>query len=170
MNLIRSPLTWVVLLFSAPLALAVLLHHERWYRAGAGAGGQWMTVSEPLMPASGGHWQVGYRHSSACEQACLQSLHLAQRVILTVGRLGQYVDLSLLQVEEPAASVMPDGISVSVSAAYEKLAPETLYIADPTGLVLLSYPMSGDAEQDRRHAALLKRDLTRLLKNNMREG
>ena len=128
---------------------------QLWRGAGAAAG------AEAPRP-----WQLIYARMSPCEQQCAQHLgrllqvQLAlardsgrvQRVVWHVGGLPQLEDPELL------AFALDDAAGSSMVAALgaERLKWGRVYVADPRGLVVLSYP--ADVEQKE-----LLRDLKRLL-------
>ena len=111
-------------------------------------------------------WQLIYARMTPCEQQCAQHLgrllqvQLAlgrdsgriQRVVWHVGSLPQLDDAQL------AARTLDDAVGRGMVAALgaERLREGRVYVADPRGLVILSYPP--DVEQKE-----LLRDLKRLL-------
>jgi hypothetical protein len=111
-------------------------------------------------------WQLIYARMSPCEQQCAQHLgrllqvQLAlgrdsgrvQRVIWHVGSLPQLEDRELLALALDDAA----GRSMVAALGAERLEWGRVYVADPRGLVVLSYPP--DVEQKE-----LLRDLKRLL-------
>jgi len=130
------------------------------WRGAAGAGA-------PVADAEAGHpWQLIYARISSCEQQCAQHLgrllqvQLAlgrdqdrvQRVVWHVGSLPQLDDrqLAAYTLDDAAGRGMVDALGA------ERLRDGRVYVADPRGLVVLSYPP--DVEQKE-----LLRDLKRLL-------
>jgi hypothetical protein len=115
---------------------------------------------------AGQPWQLIYATMSPCTQECVQRLgrllqvQLAlgrdrdrvRRVVWHVGSLPQLGDTDL--VARPLDSAAGMGLVAALGA--ERLAPGRVYVADPRGAVILSYPP--DIEQKE-----LLRDLKRLL-------
>jgi hypothetical protein len=111
-------------------------------------------------------WQLIYARMSPCEQQCARHLgrllqvQLAlgrdsgrvQRVVWHVGGLAQLEDRELLALPLDDAA----GRSMVAALGAERLREGRVYVADPRGLVVLSYPP--DVEQKE-----LLRDLKRLL-------
>ena len=111
-------------------------------------------------------WQLIYARMTSCEQPCAQHLgrllqvQLAlgrdqdrvQRFVWHVGALPQFNDAGLTarSLEEPAGRGMVEALGA------EGLGGGRVYVADPRGDVILSYPP--DVEQKE-----LLRDLKRLL-------
>jgi hypothetical protein len=157
-----------------PFALALLLYYGPW-------GVDWLPqlpgsrelLARPVaLPAAwqrGGDapgWQLIYARMSPCEQQCAQHLgrllqvQLAlgrdedrvQRVVWHVGSLPELNDAGL------AAHTLDDAVGRSVAAALGAVQMQNgrVYVADPRGEVILSYPP--DVEQKE-----LLRDLKRLL-------
>jgi len=126
-----------------------------------GAAGAADAEAEALHP-----WQLIYARMNPCEQQCAQHLgrllqvQLAlgrdssrvQRVVWHVGSLPQLEDRELLAFALDEAA----GTRMVAALGAERLEWGRVYVADPRGLVVLSYPP--DVEQKE-----LLRDLKRLL-------
>ncbi len=111
-------------------------------------------------------WQLIYARMTPCEQQCAQhlgrllqvqlalgrDLDRVQRVVWHVGSLPQLDDRELLAFALDEAA----GRSMVAALGAERLGEGRVYVADPRGLVVLSYPP--DVEQKE-----LLRDLKRLL-------
>lgn len=111
-------------------------------------------------------WQLIYARMTPCEQPCAQHLgrllqvqlalggdqERVRRVVWHVGRLPQLDDpgLTAFSLDAPAARRVVDALGA------EGMAEGRVYVADPRGEVILSYPP--DVEQKE-----LLRDLERLL-------
>ena len=111
-------------------------------------------------------WQLIYARMTPCEQPCAQHLgrllqvqlalggdqERVRRVVWHVGRLPQLDDpeLTAFSLDAPAARSVVDALGA------ERMAEGRVYVADPRGEVILSYPP--DVEQKE-----LLRDLERLL-------
>jgi len=111
-------------------------------------------------------WQLIYARMSPCAQQCAQHLGRLLQVQLALGRDQDRVERALWHVgglpvlDDPdlATHALDDGAGRGVAEALgaERLQDGRVYVADPHGLVILSYPP--DVEQKE-----LLRDLERLL-------
>jgi len=111
-------------------------------------------------------WQLIYARMSACEQQCAQHLGRLLQVQLALGRDQDRVqrvvwhvgNLPELGDAELAKHPLDDAVGRDVAAALgaERMHDGRVYVADPRGEVVLSYPP--DVEQKE-----LLRDLKRLL-------
>jgi cytochrome oxidase Cu insertion factor (SCO1/SenC/PrrC family) len=111
-------------------------------------------------------WQLIYARMSPCEQQCAQHLARLRQVQLALGRdqdrvqrvLWHVGDLPDLDDPELVAHALDDDVGRGVAAALdaERLKNGRLFVANPRGLVVVSYPP--DVEQKE-----LLRDLKRLL-------
>jgi hypothetical protein len=125
-------------------------------------------VALPPAWAEGGEapWQLIYARMSPCEQQCAQHLGRLLQVQLALGRdqdrvqraLWHVGDLPVLDDPKLAAHALDDGAGRGVAEALgvERLEDGRVYVADPRGFLILSYPP--DVEQKE-----LLRDLERLL-------
>jgi hypothetical protein len=129
-------------------------------------------LSEPLpLPPDwrrGGEarWQLIYARMSPCEQQCAQHLARLLQVQLALGRDRDRVHTALWHVGDLPDRADPElvthaldddvGRGVAEALGAERLKNGRVYVADPRGLVILSYPP--DVEQKE-----LLRDLERLL-------
>ena len=124
----------------------------------------------PLPPAwHGGDkapWQLIYARMSACEQQCAQHLARLLQVQLALGRDQDRVQRAFWHVGDPpdfddselVAHALDDDVGRGVAQALgaERLNDGRVFVANPRGLVIVSYPP--DVEQKE-----LLRDLKRLL-------
>lgn len=111
-------------------------------------------------------WQLIYARMSPCEQQCAQHLRRLLQVQLALGRdqdrvrraLWHVGGLPVLDDSDLVTHALDDGAGRGVAEALgaERLQGGRVYVADPRGLVILSYPP--DVEQKE-----LLRDLERLL-------
>jgi hypothetical protein len=112
-------------------------------------------------------WSLIYARISACEQQCAQHLGRLLQVYLALGRDQERV--RRLYLHAGAAQMFPDDPQLSLrrlddevasallrALGAERLAQGRVYIADPQGNVVVSYP----AEVEQKE---LLRDLKRLL-------
>jgi hypothetical protein len=111
-------------------------------------------------------WQLIYARMSPCEQQCAQHLARLLQVQLALGRDQDRVQRALwhtgglpaLDDPELTEHTLDDDVGRGVAAALdaERMKDGRVYVADPRGFVILSYPP--DVEQKE-----LLRDLERLL-------
>jgi len=113
-----------------------------------------------------GQWQLIYARMAPCEQQCAQHLARLLQVQLALGRDQDRVqrafwhvgDLPDFDDSELVAHALDDDVGRGVAEALgaERLQNGRVFVADPRGLVIVSYPP--DVEQKE-----LLRDLKRLL-------
>ncbi len=125
-----------------------------------------VALPAPWRSAGEAPWQLIYARMSPCEQQCAQHLGRLLQVQLALGRDQDRVQRALWHVGEPPvlddpklmAHALDDGVGRGIAEALgaERLQDGRVYVADPRGLVILSYPP--DVEQKE-----LLRDLQRLL-------
>jgi hypothetical protein len=114
----------------------------------------------------GARWQLIYARMAACERQCAQHLARLEQVQLALGRDQERVqrvlwhvgDLPDLGDQELVAHALDDDVGRGVAEALdaERLKSGRVFVANPRGLVVVSYPP--DVEQKE-----LLRDLKRLL-------
>ena len=115
---------------------------------------------------AGQPWQLIYARMSACEQQCAQHLARLLQVQLALGRDQDRVQRAFWHVGDPpdfddselVAHALDDDVGRGVAEALgaERLQNGRVFVADPRGLVIVSY--QPDVEQKE-----LLRDLKRLL-------
>jgi hypothetical protein len=171
----KSFAPWLVaLLCFGPFAIALFIYYgpsgSRWLPQLPGSR-ELLDEPMPLPPewrAAGEAqpWQLIYARMSPCEQQCAQHLGRLLQVQLALGRDSERVQRavwhvgSLPQLEDPQlwAHSLDGAVGRGVAEmlGVERLAGGRVYVADPRGEVILSYPP--DVEQKE-----LLRDLERLL-------
>jgi len=113
----------------------------------------------------GAQWQLIYARMAACEQQCAQHLARLQQVQVALGRDQDRVQRALWHVGDLpdfdpklVTHALDDDVGRGVVAALgaERLNDGRVFVANPRGLVIVSYPP--DVEQKE-----LLRDLKRLL-------
>lgn len=168
----RRQLLLVASLFLVPLAAAVALYFSFNWRPAVGAHGELIDPPRPL-PAQAlhGQWSLVYLAGSDCAERSPAVLEELARLRLALGKDAPRVRRVLLQAGECAGAKLPSGESdllvlaaaVPEGAALRALFPPAtdgahgIYIVDPHGNLLMSYPATGSAR------GLLK-DLERLLR------
>jgi len=169
-------LTLVALVCFGPLLLAALLYYGPW-------GVSWLPslpgsrelLAEPVQAPAGWlpeepgayRWWLIYAKLSACEQRCTEHVVRLHRVQEALGRdqdhFGRVLwlaaeapdlddpDLVVRRLDEPAAADLVAALRA------ERIGDGRVFVADPRGSVILSYP----AEVEQKE---LLRDLKRLLR------
>lgn len=118
-------------------------------------------------PPSAYRWQLIYARMTACEQQCAQDLDRLSRVQQALGKDQERVQRALWHAGESPAPLTDPGLRVrrldespgrdiATALGPERIGSGRVYVADPGGSVILSYPV--DVEQKE-----LLRDLKRLL-------
>jgi hypothetical protein len=163
---------WLVALVClGPFAAALFIYYGPFRAWLPQLPGERELLAEPveLPPAwRGGEapWQLVYATTSACEQRCAEHLGRLLQVQLALGRDQDRVQRALWHagelpgLDDPKLTVhtFDDAVGHGVAAALgaEPLKNGRVYVADPRGLVILSYPPNVEQKE-------LKRDLERLL-------
>ncbi len=126
--------------FLLPVALAWLILTQGWFTPGVKAHGEW--VEGQIGPNS--QWRLVLPVTGDCS-SCQQAAPLLDNIDTALGRDSTRVSVVTL----PAGSGLEAGF---------------VYIADPPGMLILRYPLSGDEVTDRMTGKALLSDLRRLLK------
>lgn len=172
----KSSTLWLVALVCfGPLAAALFIYYgpfgRDWLPQLPGSR-ELLTTPVPLpaewrgADASAGPWQLIYARMTPCEQQCAQHLGRLLQVQLALGRDQERVRRAVWHVgplppladPQLAAHSLESAAGRGIVAALgsERLREGRVYVADPRGEVILSYPP--DVEQKE-----LLRDLERLL-------
>jgi hypothetical protein len=136
----HKPVLILVSVFLLPVALAWLTLSQGWFTPGVNGHGEWVEGQI----AQDSQWRLVLPVSSECE-LCEQAAPLLENIDLALGRDGTRVEVLRL----PASAKLEAGF---------------VYIADPPGLLIMRYPLSGDEVSDRLTGKALLGDLRRLLK------
>jgi hypothetical protein len=168
----KSFAPWLVALVClGPFAAALLIYYGpfRTWLPQLPGDRELMAEPVPLPPQwRGGEapWQLIYATMSPCEQQCARHLGRLLQVQLALGRDQDRVQRALWhggdlpELDDPKLEVHtlddPVGRGVAAALGAERLENGRVYVADPRGFVILSYP--ADVEQKE-----LLRDLERLL-------
>lgn len=130
-----------------------------------------------------GHWWLLYIVPPACEQACRNRLYQMRQIPRALGRDG--ARLQPLLLETAPASAATEALlaqefagfrrvqagAAQVDAALRAAAPQAheaglLYVMDPMGWIMLSYPPEADEKTSLIRAEDVLDDLRKLLKNS----
>jgi hypothetical protein len=167
----------VALAVFGPFGFALLVYYSPWGRdwlprlpgqrellaAPVPVPADWRAVE----PGGAPPWLLIYARMSACEQQCAQELDRLSRVRQALGRDQERVQRALWYAGEAAPLPTDPGLRVqrldedpgrSIAAALgpERIGSGRVYVADPRGSVILSYPAGVEQKE-------LLRDLKRLL-------
>lgn len=181
----RLQLVLLILMFALPVAAVVGLHWADWRPTGKSYGElvqppkqlSFPTLSQaghqPFEPqAWQGKWHMVYVSSKVCNQACLEQLHTMrqlhaslakeidrmQRVWVIAGQPSQD-EMAALQKAYPDLIILPQAAALAEQFDLPgKLAAESgrLYLVDPLGHLMMSYPPNTDPYS-------IRKDLMRLL-------
>ena len=88
-------------------------------------------------------WSIAIIASKECSAQCSQYLHAAKQVHLALGKKNEHVDVVLLSESD----VTIESASV-VKAPLTNLHDGSVYLIDHMGLVVLRYPLEGEAHQE----------------------
>ena len=171
----KKAVLWLVALVCfGPFVFATLLYYGPWGVAWLPklAGSRVMLTAPVPLPRDWlgdgppYRWALVYARMAACEQQCAQHVDRLRQVQLALNRDQDRVQRLLLAtapMPQPLESrlvyrALDDAVGQGVAAALgaESLAGGRVFVADPQGSVILSYP--ADVEQKE-----LLRDLKRLL-------
>jgi hypothetical protein len=168
----RRQFLLVASLFLVPLAAAIALYFSFNWRPAIGAHGELIDPPRPLPAvALRGHWSLVYLAGSDCADRSTVVLTELARLRLALGKDANRTRRVLLHAGECTAVDRPSGESDLLvvplagpeGAALRALFPPAtdgapgIYIVDPHGNLMMSYPATGSAR------GLLK-DLERLLR------
>jgi len=173
----KSSVPWLVaLVVFGPFALATLIYYSPWGRDWLPQlPGQRELLSTPVtlpaewLPAAPGTppWLLIYARMTPCEQQCAEVLDRLSRVQQALGKDQERVQRALWHAgETPPLPADPqlrvqrldEGSGPRIAAALgpERIGSGRVYVADPRGSVVLSYPVGVEQKE-------LLRDLKRLL-------
>jgi hypothetical protein len=169
----RRQLLLVASIFFVPLAAAALLYFQSGWRPSAGVQhGELIDPPRPLPePALRGQWFLVHPVGDACDAACAAALAELRQVRLALDKDAPRVRRVLLHdgsccgptAPAPEPDLLVLGAGGPEGAALRALFPpaaggaQGIYIVDPHGNLMMSYPATGAAR------GLLK-DLERLLR------
>jgi len=173
----KSLVPWLVALaVFGPFALATLVYYSPWGRDWLPQlPGERELLSAPVplpaewLPGEAGasRWLLIYARMSPCEEQCAELLDRLSRVQQALGKDQERVQLALWYAGEgPFPGTDPElrvqrldegpGRNVAAALGPERIGSGRVYVADPRGSVILSYPVGVEQKE-------LLRDLKRLL-------
>ena len=176
----KSAVPWLVAAVClGPFALALVFFYGRWDVPLLAGSRELLeppvaTPQDWLAPPDGGayRWSLIYAKMSSCEQQCARDLERLRQVHLALGRDVEHLQRVYLHTGEarpPRDNNRPEdpallerrldeaqGATVARALDPKELAEGRLYIADPRGNLVASYPPDVDQKE-------LLRDLKRLL-------
>ena len=141
----RLPLLIMFFVLAAPFAASVMILDDRAglhpEKVETRAKGEWLTDSHFVAPSKNNHWKLLWRKQD-CEPNCDDFVNLMRRLKMATGKYQDSVELETL----------PSNILQERQ--------QGIYIADPKGLLLLSY----SADDDGAYKAL--KDIKVLMKHS----
>lgn len=150
-----------VLSFVLPLLLAFVLLKTSWSPSQQVNNGEFLTQQltlsewQTIQPKQ---WSIVQQVTQDCKKQCQDNQQQMQQVFDTLGKYKGKVDLVLLGSSQPITGVK------NYPLQNDNLQLNTLYLVDRFGLVVLAYPLSNDAEQNRVIKQGLIKDLKKLFK------
>lgn len=129
-------------------------------------------------PTLHGKWWLLYQAPTSCEQACLNSLMQTRQTRLALGKNTERVQRVLIiaadalstspELAEHIKTQHPDALvlnpSTAISSESNPLEPGLIYIVDPLGNMILTYPGYENPQEAILKAKLILKDLNKLLK------
>ena len=173
----KSLVPWLVALaVFGPFGLAMLIYYSPWGRDWLPQlPGQRELLTTPVtlpaewLPAESGAspWLLIYARMTSCEQHCAEVLDRLSRVQQALGKDQERVQRVLWHAGETPplptdlelrVQRLDEGLGPRIAAALgpERIGSGRVYVADPRGSVILSYPVGVEQKE-------LLRDLKRLL-------
>jgi len=129
-------------------------------------------------PTLRGRWWLFYQVPSSCEQACLNSILQTRQVRLALGKNTDRVKRVLI-IEPKWLTAFPE-LANQIKSGHEDslilapseimqpttnpLEPGLIYIVDPLGNMIMTYPAYKDTQEAILKAKLILKDLNKLLK------
>lgn len=173
----RLVLIAIVLVFAAPIAVALLLNVAGWRPAGTGNSGMLVQPpadigNVPVTLADGGklvwrdpqwHWTLLALPNGDCALACQTRLAELVRMRITLNRNAErlrivYLGVTLAASAAPPPPLLAGSDDSGALAAYRAAKPGELALAlvDPNGLLMMRYAAGYDA-------ALLRGDVVKVV-------
>ncbi|CAG0950248.1 hypothetical protein MTYP_00150 [Methylophilaceae bacterium] len=171
---------WMLLLlfifFAAPLIVVTVMHKVDWHPAGFSRGQMVTPARQISMPAGAADlwkekWSMVYI-ADVCDETCASRLHdmrqlhsslaknieRVQRILVTSdadvsGLKQKYPDLIIINQPEAGVSALKRQFDLADSTAGSA---ERVYLVDPLGYLMMSYPINMAASD-------IRKDLSRLL-------
>lgn len=150
--------------FLLPVLLAALAFKFQWFTPASTNLGQLLTPSIQLDKASmpdsiKGKWLLILPTKASCHEKCQQGLYISNQVHLALGKeMDRAANITL-------GSKIPDLDSIHFFTQIdEQLSTDQLYISDPLGNVILTYPIKATSEDNILTAKSILLDFKKLLK------
>ncbi len=171
----RRTLVLVLLAFILPVLLAKLALDNQWFNYGVTNQGN--LIDQPLNigdvgidPQAIKQWLVIYNLPENCQQKCLQTLKGIEQSYLALGRETPRVTPIAISNSPFNAEQLKLvnqrhwQIITSADNANNQLSSEHIYVADPLGNIVLSYPQPATIEDIPSFGKAMLEDLKKLLK------
>ena len=167
----RTLVPWLVgAVCIGPFAIALLLFYSPWQPSPLPGSRELLTPPIATPPGwlvhSAQQWSLVYARTTACGESCVRDLERLRQVHAALGRDADRAQRVYLGAEDAPAPDDPallrlrvdDGPGADVASALDaaKLRLGRVYVADPRGNLVASYPPDVDQKE-------LLRDLKRLL-------
>jgi hypothetical protein len=150
-----------VLSFITPLLLAVFLLKVNWLPSHQVNNGEFLAQKVILnnwQLIAPKQWSIAQQIPTSCNKKCLYNQQQMQQVANALGKYKDKVDLVLLGSLKTVSGIK------SYPLQHQDLHVDTLYLIDRFGLIVLAYPLSDNAEENRLIKQGLITDLKKLFK------
>jgi hypothetical protein len=157
----KKVISLFVLSFIAPLLLAFILLKTNWSPSHQVNNGEFLAQKITLTDwqlITPKQWSIAQQTVNNCNSDCLYNQQQMQQIANALGKYKDKVDLVLL------GSLQPLSGGKSYPLQHDALQANTLYLIDRFGLIVLAYPLSDNAEENRIIKQGLIKDLKKLFK------
>jgi hypothetical protein len=150
-----------ILSFIAPLLLAFILLKVNWLPSHQVNNGKFLAQKVILNDwqfIEPKQWSIAQKTLINCNEKCLYNEQQMQQVANALGKYKDKVDLVLLGSLKKVSGIK------NYPLQHQELHINTLYLIDRFGLIVLAYPLSDNAEENRLIKQGLIKDLKKLFK------
>lgn len=162
----RKFFTLFLLCALIPLAAAKLSLSMGWFTQTSTNKGEWLAHDIQLLsevPAASEHWRLVYVQASDCQQVCDQALHALQQLYVGLGRKQRNIKPLVLAEKSPENLNRFPAVNWQAEFTPVEELQNHIVIVNQHGLVLLRYPIAGDADAIAKTAKDIRTDLLKLM-------
>lgn len=155
----RKIILLFIISFVSPLLFAFILLKVNWSPTQQVNNGQFLTQQLTLSEwqlITPKQWSIVQNINQQCLQQCEKNRQQMQQIFNALGKYKDKVDLVLVGTQEVISGFK------SYPEKNNNLQPNTLYLVDRFGLVVLAYPLSEDEQQNQEIKRGLIKDLKKL--------
>lgn len=166
----------IFLCFAIPLASAKIILDMGWYNPGVTNKGELIDPPAELSEQENNQlpetWRLVFAVAENCDQICENGLYVINQTHLALGRERSRVTPVAAQQQQQVSNLpelSPDSQMqyLAVTDTYQQLAdlgPNSMFIIDPNGFVVMHYVIGQDREQAIQKGRDMLDDLKKLLK------